>query len=107
MKNLPTSPLVVGTVVLELKILASSCTHQMETVEIQRKCKFVTWRRPSGHKVVFVLCWPKCVPEHLFPKVLLGKVVAELSGLRFDSHYLLFLETVVKEPIQYSEKHPE
>ena len=42
------------------------------------------------------------VPEHLFPKVLLGKVVAELYMTEIH-----FIETVVKEPIKRSEKHPE
>ena len=87
--------------VLEFKILVSSCTNQKAILEIQRKCKFVTCSRPSGYEVVFVLCWSECVPEHLFPKVILGKVVAELYMT--ESH---FIETVVKEPIKRSEKHP-
>lgn len=52
------------SVVLEFKILASSYTNQMAILETQRKCKFVTWSRPSGYEVVFVLCWSECVPRH-------------------------------------------
>ena len=89
------------SVVLEFKILVSSCTNQKAILEIQRKCKFVTCSRPSGYEVVFVLCWSECVPEHLFPKVILGKVVAELYMTEIH-----FIETVVKEPIKRSEKHP-
>lgn len=90
------------SVVLDFKMLASSYTNQMAILETQRKCKFVSWSRPSGYEVVFGLCWSECVPEHLFPRVLLGKVVAELYMTEIQ-----FMETVVKEPIKRSEKHPE
>ena len=90
------------SVVLEFKILASSYTNQMVILETQRKCKFVTWSRPSDYEVVFVLCWSEFVPEHLFPGVLRGKVVAELYMTKIH-----FIETVVKEPIKRSEKHPK